>query len=247
MFSEPPRSPYDLHFHLLGVPVRVHWMFWLVAPFLGLGANSKPEEMVLWIGAVFVSILVHEMGHALAARSYGWQPWITLHGFGGLASYQPTYHNPIAQIIITFCGPGIGFAFAALLAALIAASHHRVIFDRSFDFGIPVLWEPYDSVRLNGLIFDLFYINIYWGLVNLLPIYPLDGGQIVREVLGLMRVPNALRTSLMLSIAAAGGMAIFALKSHNTYLIMFFAYLAFINFQTLQAISGRPGGWGGLR
>ncbi len=106
LFNEPSRTAYDLNFSLLGIPVRVHPFFWLVTLLLGLGANREPSFMLVWVGACFVSILVHEMGHALAAQAHGWHPWITLHGFGGLASYQPTYHSTSSQLLITLAGPG---------------------------------------------------------------------------------------------------------------------------------------------
>jgi hypothetical protein len=108
ILSEPARTPYDLNFSLLGIPVRVHPMFWLVALLLGFRGNPKPQELVLWVAVVFVSILVHELGHALAARAHGWEPWITLHGFGGLASYRPTRQTPRSRILITLAGPAPG-------------------------------------------------------------------------------------------------------------------------------------------
>ena len=69
LFTEPNRTPYDLRFNLFGIPVRVHPLFWLVAAILGAGSDPDPIELLLWIGTVFVSILIHEMGHALAARA----------------------------------------------------------------------------------------------------------------------------------------------------------------------------------
>ena len=90
MLAEPPPSQYDLHFSLFGFPVRVHPMFWLVT--LMLGYQSGDAAAVLtWIVAVFLSILVHELGHALVMRAYGLRPWIVLHGMGGLTGYEPAY------------------------------------------------------------------------------------------------------------------------------------------------------------
>jgi membrane protein implicated in regulation of membrane protease activity len=80
--------------------------------------------MLFWVGACFVSILVHELGHALAARACGWEPWITLHGFGGLASYQPTYRSPQRHVLITFAG---GALVGALLALADAALWAQVV------------------------------------------------------------------------------------------------------------------------
>jgi len=196
---------------------------------------------------VFVSILVHELGHALAARAHGWEPRITLHGFGGLASYRPTYRSPRAQILITAAGPAAGFALAALVAALIAASGHRVEFGWPHSI-MPLRYEGYDSERLNLLISDLLIINIFWGLMNLLPIYPLDGGQIAQEVLQLANPQDGLRQSLWLSVIVAALAAIVAfMRLHDQFLALFFVYMAYVSYSTLQAYFGPGGGWGGYR
>ena len=76
--------------------------------------------------AVFLSVLVHEMGHALAIRSLGVQPWITLYGMGGLTSHLGGRFPPMTQILVSLAGPGAGFAFAAIVVALIKASGHAV-------------------------------------------------------------------------------------------------------------------------
>jgi Zn-dependent protease len=247
ILNEPPRSPYDLGFHVLGIPVRVHPMFWVVTLLLGLRGNSKPADMLFWIGACFVSILIHELGHALAARAHGWEPWITLHGFGGLAAYRPTYHSPRGQILITFAGPAAGFVFAALIVAAIVATGHKVRFIGSFEFGLPVIWQPF-SDRTNMLIFDLLYINIYWGLVNLLPVYPLDGGQISREVFQVFNPRDGLRLSLWLSLVVAAGLAVLALvRLGDQFLALFFGYFAYISYSVLREQFGPGGGLGGYR
>ena len=248
LLNEPSQTQYDLHFHVLGIPVRIHPFFWVGALLLGLRANSKPVDMLFWIGAVFFSILIHELGHALAARYFGWQPHITLHGFGGLASYQPTYRNPTREILITLAGPVAGFLFAASIIGVIVASGHAVSFDWDFDSVLPIRWEFFQSRQANLLVLDLLFINIFWGLVNLLPVFPLDGGQIAREVLGLVSPRDGLRQSLWLSIVTAAVVAILAFtKLGDQFLAFFFGYLAYLSYQSLQTNFGPGGGLGGFR
>ena len=242
LFNEPTPTAYDLKFRVLGIPVRVHPLFWLIAVLMGMRGNPQPAEILLWVGAVFVSILVHEMGHALAARACGWQPWITLHGFGGLASYRPTYRSPMNQVLITLAGPVAGFLFAATIVAFIQASGHRVEF--GWHGGLfPFAYEGFNAHRLNMLIDDLLFINIFWGLINLLPILPLDGGQIAQEVLQLMSPGDGLRQAFWLSILVAIGAGILAwTRLHDQYLTFFCAYFAYSNYMSLQAFYGRGGG-----
>lgn len=243
ILNEPPRTPYDLNFRALGIPVRVHPLFWLAAVVLGVRGNEEPQQLVLWVAAVFVSILVHELGHALAARFYGWDPSITLHVFGGLASYQPTYRSPIKQIVITLAGPGAGFLFAALIVGSIAASGHRLMFESYF-----VFFEPYASNPLNWLLLDLLYVNIFWGLVNLLPVYPLDGGQISLEIFQLANPRDGLRQSLWLSVVVAAGVGVLAyVRLHELFLLLFFGYMAYTSYMTLQSYFGPGGGLGRFR
>lgn len=248
LLNEPPRSQYDLNFQVLGIPVRVHPMFWAGTLLLGLRGNSKPVDMLFWIGACFLSILVHELGHALAANAYGWPPRITLHGFGGLATYQPTHRDRTAQILITLAGPGAGFLLALVVMGILVASGHAVWFDRSFEFGLPVQWELLDSRQANILVNDLLYINIFWGLVNLLPIFPLDGGQIARELFEMASGTDGLRQSLWLSVIAAAVIAVLAFtRLGDQFLALFFGYLAYTSYTTLQAYFGPGGGLGGYR
>ena len=71
LLGEPPRTGGDLNFQLFGIPVRVHPLFWLIAVLLGISGDPQPAEILLWVVAVFVSILVHELGHALTMRAFG--------------------------------------------------------------------------------------------------------------------------------------------------------------------------------
>lgn len=129
MLVEPPPSQYDLHFSLFGFPVRVHPMFWLVTLMLGYQSGDA-ASVLTWIVAVFLSILVHELGHALTMRAYGLRPWIVLHGFGGLTGYEPSYDSrsrgsdTLGQILISAAGPAAGFLLVAVLVlGLVLAGH----------------------------------------------------------------------------------------------------------------------------
>ena len=114
LLNEPSPSQGDLHFSLLNIPVRVHPMFWLMGLILGSGGSRGLQPVVLWVVAVFVSVLVHEMGHALVIRALGVQPWITLYGMGGLTSHQGGRFRPQTQILVSLAGPAAGFPWRRL-------------------------------------------------------------------------------------------------------------------------------------
>lgn len=237
LLDEPPPTPVDLHFRVLGFPVRIHPFFWLTTLLLGMrGEKADPAETLIWVGVVFVSILVHEFGHAIMQRFYGGRPRITLHGFGGLASCGDCDRRPRSQIIISLAGPVAGFVFAAFIVAILYARQRLVGFRLEF---IPVVWKQFESWRMNVLVFDLFYVNIWWGLVNLLPIYPLDGGQISRQLFLLWNPWKGVLYSLYVSAAVAVLVAASAVLNNDIYLALLFGYLAFGNFQSIQFSQNR--------
>jgi stage IV sporulation protein FB len=249
LFAEPPHTQYDLHFRLAGFNVRVHPFFWLGTILLGINPRTTAIEVLLWVFTVFVSILVHEMGHALAFRYYGKRSHIVLHGFGGLAIPEAEYdiynrpsrgEDHMSQIIIALAGPAAGFLLAAVVALIVQATGHRVEMNGIF-VRITPLFENRNAGELVG---DLLSVNIYWGLMNLLPVFPLDGGRVAREILEMFSPHNGLRQSLILSCAAGVGVAVVAaVRLQEIWLAIMFGYLAFMSYQMLQQVSG--GGSGG--
>ena len=241
LIGEPSRTQFDLRFTLLGIPIRVHPFFWLVG--IVLGARSPgARELLSWVVALFVSILFHELGHALVMRAYGFRPWITLYGMGGLASYNPSDGSgskgtqPAGQIMIAFAGPGAGFVLAAFILAIIAATGHQIAFQLGGAFGVGIFFEPFVSPLLTSLIYQILFISIIWGMVNLLPIYPLDGGQIAREILTAVDPGKGIQQSLILSMIAAAAMALLGLvRLGEPFIALMFGYLAYTSYATLQA------------
>ena len=241
LLGEPPRTAYDLNFSLLGIPVRVHPLFWLVTVMLGYKA-SDPATVLTWIIAVFLSILVHELGHAAAMRAFGLQPWIILYGMGGLTSYDQGYAShgkgsePLGQSLICLAGPVAGFLLAAvLILGLVLSGYGEISLS-----DLPPVVFALPNGRLGFLIDRILFISVVWGLVNLLPIYPLDGGQIAREILLKFNPSDGIRQSLWLSIFAAVGMAAYGfLQWQSWFVALFFGYLAYTSYATLEAYRNR--------
>jgi stage IV sporulation protein FB len=247
---EPSPTSYDVRFRLLGVPVRVHPMFWLMGAVLGgLSTSPADEQMrvpiiLIWVACVFVSVLVHELGHVLMGRLFGSDGTIVLYSFGGLAVGSSNVRRRWQRILVLLAGP---FAQFGLLAAVLLAGS---LWPGASGDGSGLLWRR--AVRC------LVFVNLAWPLLNLLPVWPLDGGQVVREVLGgLMPSARAVRASLVLSAALAGVLAANALAGEygrplltfwpfpylgGTFIVFLFAMLALQNFQTLQSLAPRAGG-----
>ncbi|OHB81815.1 MAG: hypothetical protein A2W31_03715 [Planctomycetes bacterium RBG_16_64_10] len=244
----------DLHFRVGGIPVRVHPYFWLVSLFLGMGADAEPVQTLIWVLAVFVSVLVHELGHALAARAHGWEPSITLYGFGGFAAYAPTDDRPRSKVLISAAGPAAGFAFALAVLLAIRLSGHAVGFARSTApldlralgvdvvirqslFGFDVFFAPFAARPTNLLIVDLLAVNIAWGAINLLPVYPLDGGQIARALLVATYPSTGIRQSLWLSACTAAALVVYAFARGSFFMALLFGMLAYGSYVALDRSS----------
>lgn len=237
---EPPRTNYDLCFSIAGIPVRVHPMFWLLAVILGYSEDLK--QVLIWVAVVFVSILVHEMGHAFTMRRFGEQPHVLLYMMGGMA-YSYSSHgrsrNTFVQIVISAAGPAAGFALAGMTVAAVYAYGGAVTLDFSGESFIP--WvihlkpsEPF-NLLLYVLISDMLWVNIFWGLLNLLPLFPLDGGQIARAIFLKQDPWRGLRNSLVLSVVTGAALAIFGgLYLGSIFMAVMFGMLAYSSWQALQ-------------
>lgn len=248
LFQIPPATRFDLQFSLFGIPIRVHPLFWLIA--LLLGSSGSPLQIVIWVLVVFVSVVVHELGHALAFRNYGQRSYIVLHMGGGLTIPETsswggglvnTGPSPMQQIIISLAGPFAGFLFAAVIIAGIVLSGGAVALTWLFGF-IPLPLSPIlpvSNVVLSILVATLLWVNIFWGLINLLPVFPLDGGQVARNALIQYDPLDGARKSLWLSVIAGGLMAVVGLLVwHSVYMALLFAVLAFESYQQLSSRFG---------
>ena len=186
--TNPRRARSDLHFVLFGFPVRIHPLFWLMALVLGYNSGGA-KEVAAWVAAVLIAILVHEWGHALAMRGYGLRPSITLHGLGGVTSARDGqgFGPPLRMwehVLISAAGPAAGFLLAAAVCGAVYLSGHGL----RCEFGLPSGFmvgpaEVVGTPLLTVFIAYILFASVAWGLLNLLPVYPLDGGQIAREVL----------------------------------------------------------------
>lgn len=213
-----------------GIPIRIHVTFLIVLPFLALGfareltnvarlADVPPEQLRgspwLWgLGialALFLSILVHELAHALyATRTGGRVRDITLLMIGGVSQVSELPKGGRHEAIMALVGPVASLALGGLSYAL-----YRLLSGTS-------------HFALEFAAFHLFYLNVVLGVFNLLPAFPMDGGRILRGVLaqrwGDLR---ATRTAAAAGKSFAVLFAILGFVSTNLFLLViaFFVYV----------------------
>ena len=262
--AEPPRTQFDLNFQVLGFPVRVHPLFWLIGALIGYAfiRDYGAIGLVIWVFAMFVSILLHELGHALMIRRFGRDAHVVLYAMGGLAiegrpqsnygnpwsldsytGYQPRQRTPQEQILISAAGPGIQFVLAGLVIGAVYASGGtvRLLLHNYMPYVNAELGPNLAHNRhLNLLVWDLLQINIFWAIMNLLPVLPLDGGQIALQVFMQHDPWQGTIRALWLSVITGGIVAVLTLLAGETYMMFLFASLAVSSYMTLlQAGGGR--------
>ena len=205
------------HFSIARIPVRVEPAFLLISALFGLRYLRDGLDIVLvWVACSFVSILVHELGHGFALKVFGQPSVIVLHGFGGVTiSPRRGALQGVRSIAVSLAG--------SITALVVLWLPVRAYLD-SLSFG-----DAIDLPRLFlvALVF-LEFQNLWWSLANLLPVRPLDGGNVVTEIFG---IDQARKISIGVAIAAG----IYAFVNNQGYAGFFFLFLAFLNFQEIRA------------
>lgn len=210
MLGNAGETEFDLRFSCFGVPVRVHPMFWLMGAFVVWQSTHDPREKLLGVGCVFVSVLVHEMGHALAIRRYGFPSEIVLYGMGGYATSRG--FSTWRSIWVSFAGPLAGFILYGIVYGVGYALAAR---------NSEVLRNPF----VGYCAYLLLWINLWWGIMNLLPVLPLDGGHIMQSLVTRYLPRNSQQRVLQISIVAAGCVCYYAFRVNERFLLILFGLL----------------------
>ena len=175
-----------LRFHIGNIPVTVHPPFLLMALLLGAQLGSDVPLVVSWLIIVFVSVLAHELGHALSGIAFGLEPRIDLHGMGGLTSWAHKNVSTAKKIAISVAGPAVGITIGGILY-----------------FTAPMFLTHQSSRLAVGIVALLIEVNLYWGALNLLPMLPLDGGNALAHALGHTMGAKGIRIAHIVSIVTA--------------------------------------------
>lgn len=157
-----------IRFSIAGIPVTVRPSFWLVALLLGWGVASR-TLLVAWVVVVFVSVLAHELGHAITARRFGAGVSITLTTLGGFTRWEKPGDGmtPGRRAVVAAAGSAVGIVLGlAVLGAFMAT-------------------RPWGTTAAS-VVLMIAWVNVGWGVLNWLPIRPLDGGHLVLALLDMV-------------------------------------------------------------
>ena len=205
--------------------MRVEPFFWLTLAILGALSTSGIMAddslmgmllIALFVLAGFISILVHEMGHALTARRFGANVEIVLQSFGGYARYTNASITRAQSIAITAAGP-----LAQIILGLVVLVLAKQLPQLSPPATMFLLW--------------LTWISLVWAIFNLFPILPLDGGRIVQAALG----PQRIRMTLWISIISCAILGAAAILFGFVFAAIFLGIFGWQSWKALQSIKWR--------
>ena len=195
---EPPPTRWELHGRIFGAELRIRPLFWVSCALLGVVYYQYPDirnkigggaAFGLWIAAVLLSFLAHEMGHVLAARLFGSRPHLVLSGFGdqlyelgGLRRWQ--------RVLVALAGPLVNLLLFCILWLII-------------DPDRPLAVEGMARFWIAQAAWLLMMINAFWAALNLLPLWPLDGGHIAVELGSAVPGRRGQTAALLLSLVVS--------------------------------------------
>ncbi len=212
-------------FRIFGIPIRVEPFFIVVAALFGI--RLEPLWVVFaWVVIVFVSVLVHELGHALTYRVLGQRSAIVLHGFGGFTVPTGGGRRVLTKpksVLVSVSGAFAQLLFLGLPMWLLYQSdwYTNTLVDWAVNGGNGFSWAP--------VVYYLQYVSIWWAVFNLLPIRPLDGGHVAETLFGF-------ETACKLSIGAAivAGFITFRSGRFGLFGLIFFGLFAYMNYRDLR-------------
>lgn len=213
-----------LRFRIGSIPVEVQLFFFLTALLLGgsMVRNVDPATGAAMVAIVFASILLHELGHALVGKAFGLTPKITLHGMGGLTSWTNSLRKGRlghgAQILISVAGPLVGLLVGSVI--YVVTTHVA----------------PPTTPMAKQLINAALFINIGWSIFNLLPILPLDGGQIMSHSVAKLSRDRLPRIPHYVSVAFAVLVGLGALYLREYWVLMLAGLFVHQNVRALRAV-----------
>ena len=166
-----------------GIPVKIHWSFSLLILFVVYTSYEQQLRMdeSLWFGGyilvLFICVVLHEFGHAFAAKRYNVNTKdIILSPIGGVARLEQMPEKPKEELVIAIAGPLVNIAIALSLGIILMVTGESIWVQESSFINIE---NPFDFIKY------LIFMNLALFVFNLVPAFPMDGGRILRALLSM--------------------------------------------------------------
>ena len=203
------------------IPVSIDGTFLFLILFLS-AQEKKLDHIAIWAGVALLSVLAHELGHALVARGFGLQPQIALQGMGGLTHWQTDRDiGHWRSIAISVAGPCAGFLVAGALVLAGKAGFHPA------------------GDRAAFALKTAIAVNVMWGIFNLAPMLPLDGGNVLRSFLNIVTKGRGEKPARVISVFVGGGFLVLAFMWGQLWLGGIAALFTWSNIQAYRQADTR--------
>ncbi|MCB9611624.1 MAG: hypothetical protein H6722_04130 [Sandaracinus sp.] len=222
-----------LELRLFGIPIRIHLMFFLTGLLVWQGFQGPEVGMAslpIALLVVLQAVLMHELGHALAGRAFGLEPQIDLMLMMGQTSWRGGRDlSPGKSMLVSFAGPLVGLVVggAALAIALLTADPATLTPDPDAVASVPSLRQ--------WTLTTFVYVNLVWSFYNLVPVLPLDGGNIMASFFQLFSKDHGVRAARYVSLVFLALLLALAIAVQAIFLAAFIVMFAFLNVQALRA------------
>jgi len=204
-------------FRIAGIQLRIHITFllligWLAVGYYEQGGSAMALGRILFVLLLFLCVVLHEFGHAIAAKNFGINtPDITLLPIGGVARLERMPDEPRQELIIALAGPLVNVVIALALFAVVG-------------------WRGLAAQAMMGgsdLLTQLLVINVVLVLFNLLPAFPMDGGRVLRALLA-TRLSYARATQIAASIGQGCAFIFGFIGLFGNPLLLFIAFFVYM-------------------
>lgn len=200
------------------IPIRIHPFFWMLIFAIGWINSMSLIGMCIWACVIFVSVLVHEYGHALTALAFGQQANIDLIGMGGLTTRSGKQLKLWQEFVVVLNGPLAGislYILAVFIKKTLAASEHLGL--------------------IHAILNVMIIVNFFWTLLNLIPIQPLDGGRLLSIIMEKLFGLRGVKIALFLSMCLAGALGFFFFYFNNLFAGSIFLIFMFESYRNWKS------------
>ncbi|MCB1062607.1 MAG: site-2 protease family protein [Verrucomicrobiae bacterium] len=203
-----------------GIEVRMHLTFLLLLAWIGFSAYQRggapaATSAIAFILLIFLCVLLHEFGHAIAAKAFGIQtPDITLLPIGGVARLQRMPDQPSQELIVAIAGPLVNVVIAGILFPVLGLK-----FDSSM---LAIIASPESSVLAKVAV-----VNVMLVAFNMIPAFPMDGGRVLRAMLA-MTMPHSKATLIAARIGQGLAFVFGFLGLFGNPLLIFIALFVYL-------------------
>ena len=212
--------------NVAGIGVFVHWTFAILIAYIifsnyRLGHNAEQITWaVIFILSIFVTVFLHELGHALAAKRYNIKTKdITLLPIGGLARLESIPENPKEELVVAIAGPAVNIALAIITGLFITIPEIK-------DLSV----ELSGGVNASNFFLNFFIVNVWLAVFNLIPAFPMDGGRVLRALLA-MKFERHIATNIAARIGQVLAVGFVFLGFFSNPFLVFIGFFIFIGAQ----------------